>query len=494
VLPVLLAAVASVVVYRDVLRSYFWSDDFVLFYMLRDMGVAEFLVTPFGGHTVVGRNALFALTRAVAGFDPRLYFVTVLATHALNVLLLGRLIWRLTDSPGLAGFGALVWGICPTASESLAWYAASSQVVATTCLLLGFDRLARHDDTLPTRDLAIAALWVGLSLLFFGSAVAVALVWPAVVALLFPGTLADRRRLGAAVAAAVAVLVVYETIQLTARTVYATPDVPGQLAGSLVEHPRPALVAFLQLARVGVTSLALGAWWAPGPRSDLVSWLILLLAAAAWVTAFAAGGGDARRRLVAFTLVALAIYALTAAARAPLARQLLGWTAARLAATLRYHYAPQAFLVTAFCVGLHVASRGKLAAGTAIAAAWAGVALLGLLHRGIQLDLHDAARSAVAAARAEIEARVEGSPPGETVYIANRAVFGFGWMPHTMTPLPGLAALFVIISPADELDGRPVRFIESRPAVAELIARRGGRLARLIVTPPAAAAAGDAPR
>jgi hypothetical protein len=52
---VLLAAGVSAAVYRDVLRSYFWSDDFVLLYMLRDMSLPEFLLTPFGGHTV-GRN------------------------------------------------------------------------------------------------------------------------------------------------------------------------------------------------------------------------------------------------------------------------------------------------------------------------------------------------------------------------------------------------------------------------------------------------------
>jgi hypothetical protein len=66
-LVVVLAAGTSALAYRDVLESYFWSDDFVLLYMLRDMSLPEFLLTPFGGNTLVARNALFALTHAWAG-------------------------------------------------------------------------------------------------------------------------------------------------------------------------------------------------------------------------------------------------------------------------------------------------------------------------------------------------------------------------------------------------------------------------------------------
>jgi hypothetical protein len=489
-LVVVLAAGTSALAYRGVLESYFWSDDFVLLYMLRDMSLPEFLLTPFGGHTVVARNVLFALTHAWAGLDPRPYFVTVVATHALNVALLGRLVWRLTGSIVVTGFGALAWGICPTAGASLSWYAAHSQVAATTCLLLAFERVARragHDARLSPRDLVVSCLWLCLSLLFFGTVIAVALVWPIVVLLLFPHTVSDRRRLGAIVGAAVAVFVVYEALQRAARMLYATPYTPGPLLDLVVEHPRPAVIAFLQLIRVGVTSLVLGAWWTPAPQSDFVSWLTLLLAAVTWVVALAAAGVDARRKLAAFTLVALAIYALTAVARAPAARELAGWTAARLAATLRYHYAAQAFLVAALCVAADTARAGIR---DAVAIAGATGLLLGTIYRGVQVDQHDATRSAVAAALSEMRAQIEATPRGQTAYIPDRAVFGFGWMPGTMTPLPGLSSLFAIISPSDEVDGRAVRFTEATPAVAAAIRQHGGRLARLVVPP---ATVGDPP-
>jgi len=485
---VLLAASVSVVVYRDVLDAYFFSDDFVLLYLLRDLSVPEFLLTPYGEHTVVGRNAVFALTHLVAGLDPRPYFETVLATHAVNVALLGLVVWRFTRSATLAGAGALVWGICPAAGDSLSWYAAYAQVAATTFLLLAIARLARsagERDALPGRELAIATLWLGVSLLFFGSALAVAAVWPVVIVLLFPGTARDRRRLRAVVAAAAAVIVLYGALQVVARTAYATPDVSSRALSLLVAHPRPGLVAFFQLARVGVASLALGAWWRPEVRSDLVSWLTLLLSALAWLGAFAAVDGRTRRTLTACTLVALAIYALTAVARAPGVSQLLGWTAARLAASLRYHYAPQAFLVVAGCTAVsYFCSRRAAGLRAAVPIAWAVLLLGGVALRGVPVDVHQAARSAVAKALGEIQAQVEATPRGETAYVWNQPVYGFGWMPNTTSPLPGLLGLFVIVSPSDEIDGRPVRFVESAPAVVELVQQRGGRLARLLVVPP----------
>jgi hypothetical protein len=249
------------------------------------------------------------------------------------------------------------------------------------------------------------------------------------------------------------------------------------------------MIAVLQLVRVGVTSLALGAWWAPGPRSDLVSWLTLLAAVTCWLVAFAAGPPGSRRALGAFTLAGLAIYVLTACARAPLARELVGKTAAQIGATLRYHYMAQALLAVVLSLALRgITARGRGWTRPAIAAAWTAAVMLGLLQRGIAIDLHGPARDAVSAALAEIEASVQTTPPGRIAYVRNRPVLGFGWMPHTLTPLPGLAGLFVIVSPADALHGRPVRFVESAPEIIELVRHRGGRLARLLVPPPPPAA------
>src|SRR5262249_56698730 len=134
---------------------------------------------------------------------------------------------------------------------------------------------ARHavgDAKLPAGVLWVACVWLCLSLLFSGTVIAVALVWPLVVVLLFPHTLGDRRRLVAVVSAAVAVFVLYGALQMAARLLYATPDMQAPLLGWLIARPRTALIAFLQLIRVGVTSLVVAAWWTATPQSELVSW------------------------------------------------------------------------------------------------------------------------------------------------------------------------------------------------------------------------------
>ena len=56
--------VAAAVAYRDVLRSYFWHDDFAWLFVLHERGHTEFLLTPLGGHTLVARNAVFGRPHA----------------------------------------------------------------------------------------------------------------------------------------------------------------------------------------------------------------------------------------------------------------------------------------------------------------------------------------------------------------------------------------------------------------------------------------------
>src|SRR5690606_35637332 len=98
----------------------------------------------------------------------------------------------------LAGVGALAWGICPAASETLGWYAVYGQVAATTCLLAAFNRvasLARRDAIPARRDLLLVTSLLVLSSLFFGTAIAVAIAFPIVLALLVPGSVRGWRRL-----------------------------------------------------------------------------------------------------------------------------------------------------------------------------------------------------------------------------------------------------------------------------------------------------------
>src|SRR5262249_62119271 len=61
----------------------------------------------------------------------------------------------------------------------------------------------------------------------------------------------------------------------------------------------------------------------------------------------------------------------------------------------------------------------------------------------------------------------------------------FGWMPTPLQFPPGLAALFVVPSRRDEIEGRRVRFLDPDAAVVDAFARAGHRTARLLVSAPA---------
>jgi hypothetical protein len=479
-LAALAAGVVAAIVYRDVLRGYFWNDDFAWLFVLHDRGLTEFLLTPMGGHTLVARNAVFALLDRLAGLDPRPWFASVLLTHALNVTLLARIIWLVTGGGALAAVAALAWGICPVVSETLAWYSVYGQVAATTCLLVVLGRLtarARAGRALSGGDLIFIAAWLGLSSLFFGTALAFACVWPLVAALLVPVSVATRAGAVRVLAVSALVVLLYGGLQLLARGLYDTPVfAPGAL-GWMLRRPWPTAVAFAQLVRVGVASLLLGPWWLPGPRSDPLSWVTLAAAGLVTGLALLRARADRRAAIIACGLVCFASYGLIAVARAPLAGALLGQSPAQVGATPRYHYVPLAFLAVVLAAGLDVLLRRR----AAVAVAWAVVLLAGQVRHGVAVDLHDASRAEVARALASLHAGIDAVPPGAVAYLSNAPLAAFGWLPNTTEHPPGLAALFVIAFPGDTVDGRRVRFVETNPQVRERARHRGGRAAALLV-------------
>src|SRR5262249_52346409 len=88
----------ATVVYLPILRVYFFADDFACLASLRDGNLLYFLIRPFGGHTSLVRNAVFAISYWAFGLQPMLYYATVLVTHAVNVWLLFRVLRNLTTS------------------------------------------------------------------------------------------------------------------------------------------------------------------------------------------------------------------------------------------------------------------------------------------------------------------------------------------------------------------------------------------------------------
>src|SRR5579862_6838183 len=481
------AALATAVVYRQVLGGYFWNDDFAWLFLLHDRGLTEFLLTPQGGQSLVARNALFAALDKLAGLDPRPWFALTLLTHAVNVGLLARVVWLFTRSALLAGVGALLWGTCPANSETLAWYSVYGQIAATTCLLAALGRVgvrARAGVALSRSDLVFVAAWTAVSSLFFGTGIAFACAWPIAAALLVPKSAASRRGRVHVLAVTMLVLILYLGLQVIARLAYGTRVFgPVGLALALA-RPWTTAVAFVHLLRVGAASLVLGAYWTPVPYPDIISWVAFAAAMAIAVMAVARARSDARGRILAFGVLCVSGYAVIAVARAPLADAILRMTAAGIGATMRYHYAPLAFLTVAFVVALDASIKSRLARDV-LMVAWTASLLWAEMSYGVPVNLHDPSRVVVRDGLRAINAAITATPHGEVAYVMNEPLPAFGWVPNTTEPPPGLAALFVITSPGDTVDGRAVRFVEPDPVVRERAAREGGRTRMLLVAPSA---------
>lgn len=477
------AALVASLVYRRVLDSYFWNDDFGWLFLLHEKGLVEFLFTPMGGHSLVARNAVMALLDGVVGLDPGPWFASALLTHALNVALLARFVWLLTGSAALAGIGAIAWGTSPAASQPLAWYSVYGQVAATGLVLAAFNRIARlaRDGAAPaTRDLILVTVLLGLSSLFFGTAIPVAIAWPVAGALLVPDGVRGVRRAAGVVGVSVVVLGIYLVLQVIGLQVYYADEQGTRVLGWIGNRWWLIVEAFAQLLRVGTTSLVLGPWWKAGEHSDFVSWSVLALAMAGWATATWRASRRLRGALLASLVVALAIYAMIAVARGAAAGAIFLTSPAELAAIMRYHYAAQAFLVVASCAAFSTLPPRR---GLATAGGWGLLLLVGHLVYGVDIDLHEASRQEVTGVLQRIRMGVAAAPEGETVYLRNHPISALGYIPNNKETPPGLAGLYVIAFPDDVLDGRTVRFIERRAPLRERAIARGGRTGTLLVPP-----------
>jgi len=152
-------------------------------------------------------------------------------------------------------------------------------------------------------------------------------------------------------------------------------------------------------------------------------------------------------------------------------------TAAKAA---RYHYLPLALLVLLVCAALaEIARRGRVAARIVSAAAvlWMVVRLGALATSPFPIELGDQPRADVAQIFRTIEAQAGRTPAGDIVLIQNRPFEGSIYVPAL---LPGWAGVFVVFSPENSVDGRPVRFAVDEDDWQRAHAR-GGRIAELVV-------------
>jgi hypothetical protein len=478
---------ATLFVWRSLVHAYFYADDILLLYDVRNGSPLEFVLTPYGGHLYWTRNLIFLGFERLFGPDPRPFFTFALANQLLNVALLFAVLHAWTQRPLLAGFWSTLWGTCPLNMGTLTWFAAQGQMIVGALLLLLLWRAAvleRRGETPGMRDacLVVAALVLGATC--YGVGVGAALAFPIGVMVLFPRMTA-RTRLVTCLP-----IVLVPALYFAGQKLFALlsprpmnsvplsrliPYVPDQilLTGHLVAHGFAGLVAgFLAPARDLPPALVGGAG------------AVLALAVLA---ALIRGDAGLRRRVVAVALIIIAVCGIIAVGRAHML-WFVGGTLAKVASTPRYQYLGPLFLaLLAGLVCAPLARRRALAVG--------GIAL-GLLVLAVdarayrrafwRVDTHDYARREVTTLLERVREAAAAAPPGETVFLPNTRIASVGPV-FVQTPIifPRAAGAFIAFVPDDEIDGRPIRFIEPDPdVVTALTADPRKRIATLLVPAP----------
>jgi hypothetical protein len=490
---VLLPLAATVLVYRAVAGSYFFSDDFVDLLQIAERG-ADFVFVMWGGHLLVLRNLVFYLTERLCGFDPLPYYRMLLLTHLVNVWLLFRVIRAFTEDAPLAAFGATSWGTSPLCVGTIGWYAVYGHVLATTILLVvlaDVGRVAVHRAPVGGRRIAGWCLLLLLGTTCFGVGIGLAIVFPLTVLLVAPTGFGDTLSRVALIALPIAAVALYFGYRLVVGAVTPLPMSEVIVVRLGVSRFEPILTMVGHLLAFGLAGLVLGFFFSPAGYPGPGSRVVVLVCFAVFVVALAAVDGRGRRRLVGLLLLALAVDAMIAIGRANLyLSQGLGWPA--IARQMRYYYAGLVPLVLVACVMLKECLTGLrmgLRASAAILVAWLAIAGYGYARSSWRVDQRADVRRYVESSLRTMDAVVDAADATDA-YVPNRPVpstlLGPGNPPVSF---PGWAALFVVAHPeAPVVRSRRVHFVEPDSALASDVVASGlhPKLAAMLVTDRAA--------
>lgn len=500
----LLVVVSAGLVHTPILGHYFRSDDFAHLYNLANFGLLHFVLTPYGGHLLVIRNAIFSLHHQLFGLNAQLYFIAVLLTHMLNAYLLFRALRLFTGRATLAAFAAALFGMAPVGEGALGWYSAYCHVLVGTILLWVLCDIARLNRGGASPGPITLVRWYLLLLaasLTFGIGIAIAMVSGPAFWLLLPRA-TNRRRIGLGFGSlAVLVPILYVSVYLLHGQATWGSHLGWQLE-SLRPNRWPGLVApLLALVDYGIASVLFGPLLTSdvrgvlaGPLQGLsldravgLSHLVAVLAAVAGVGALARAPGERRRQILGLVLILVASYGIIVLGRGLMIDGLnasLSWWASRP----RYHYVGPALV--ALILGLTLAPIRV----PRILDGWRGGALLGFCvalavvpylqsSRRLSDSRGTGPREAHRSALASIRQTIDKHPRGADVYIPNRP-FRSGWgIPHSNL-FPGWAAIFIISYPENTVEGKRIYFVENNPLLRIHAAQlEGTRISGLLAAP-----------
>jgi hypothetical protein len=472
----LLPLALSAFTLRTITANYFDLDDFPNLFQIADDHPLAYLLTPYLGHVLVARNAVFYLMFQLFATDAAAYFWSALLTHLVNVWLAFLVVRELTGNPRLAAFGATMWGTSPLHEGSLGWYSAYGHLLVATALLIILLQAARAVARGQRVTRAQVTLWYALALVAatsFGNGLAVAVALPfALLCFLTPELRPEGARLPLG-----SLLVVVPALYFGLMAFYihglGRPAFLALDLGLVLSAWRAIPLFAVRLLSLGTIRLLFGPYFPTWMASPGVWYLATALGAAGCLWA-ARRSAEIRRPLAGCALLLLATYGSIAVGRAVFFAPM---PIDALLALSRYHYVGQLLLMLAICLALQRAVEAiSAAAQRAALGAWCVATLALYVCCAADLDHHDAARADVERELAVIRAAISAQAPGEVVRIDNTNSTLYPFWNH----FPGRAALFVIFYPDNTVDGRRVYFVEPNP-VRLRQAPRGRRTGTLFV-------------
>jgi hypothetical protein len=236
------------------------------------------------------------------------------------------------------------------------------------------------------------------------------------------------------------------------------------------------------LAGLGVTTLLLGAGYPIAHYPDATSTAVLICLALGSVVFALRSDADGRRIMLGLLCFFLATCGAIALGRATISHLVrVGGVLEGVRMSPRYYYQIDAIGAVMVTLILREMTRGRAdrTVRTAMVAAWTVAALGAWTWRTPPVDHYTSQRELVARAGKTIAEEIARHPPGSVACLSldqrDDALF-----PTTKSVFPGYAALFMLLHPTNEVDGRRVYFVTSDPTALEARAG-GGRIASLLL-------------
>lgn len=473
----------SALVYFPIIRNFFFADDFITLFNMRNQDFLPFILVPRGGHLHATFYIFFSLWYRLFGTNPEPYFWLSLLTHLVNVGLLFSIIRLLTKSTLLACFGATLWGTSPMNEAALGWISVFAQAIVSCFMLFLLRQIVLVANGDPVRRYA-PALWCVLLLAActcFGTGIGVTLVFPAVAFLLLPASPTRTRVVLIFCVLAVILPGFYFGLTRLTTALYMPRTAPVFFEPNLVTN----LVMLGYLVGYGIVTLLIGHLTTRLDYPSMVAFAVIGLFVAALVATLITAPWQVKRRLLACVVLSLGCYGIIVVGRA--AFFALANNPQAFIRAGRYHYAGPIPLAIALCIMLAYADTLyplRRAAKTGLLAGSIGLAGLAYFWVGKPIDHHANARRETTQVMATVQQTIAAAAPQQDVYIPNRPFQSVGPIFVTRQDLfPGWAGIFVIFSPDNVVDGKRVRFVTA-DREALIAAGEGYRTATLIVEPP----------